>query len=113
MYRVLHNLYMDAMRKKCRAKETEIPSEDVFPDRQGSIEKGIEQMDRRRQVAAALARLDEDFRLPVMLCDMEGLAYDDIARILQCPVGTVRSRIHRGRERLRQWLRINASEVCL
>jgi RNA polymerase sigma-70 factor, ECF subfamily len=110
---VLHNLYMDALRKKARHKEMEMPAEDILPDREPSLDQPIQQQEQQRRIAAALARLEEDFRLPVMLCDMEGLGYDDIARILQCPVGTVRSRIHRGRERLRQWLRINASEVCL
>ena len=52
-------------------------------------------------VHAELARLPERFRAPVLLCDLEGIAYEEAARVLGCPVGTVKSRLARGRERLR------------
>jgi RNA polymerase sigma-70 factor (ECF subfamily) len=60
------------------------------------------------QVQAALARLPEDFRAAVVLCDVVGQSYDQIAEILGVPVGTVRSRIHRGRALLRQALGADA-----
>ncbi|MGO9462907.1 MAG: sigma-70 family RNA polymerase sigma factor [Isosphaeraceae bacterium] len=50
---------------------------------------------------AELARLPERFRAPILLCDLEGVAYEEAARRLGCPVGTVKSRLARGRERLR------------
>jgi RNA polymerase sigma-70 factor (ECF subfamily) len=53
------------------------------------------------QVQAALARLPEDFRAAVVLCDVVGESYDQIAETLGIPVGTVRSRIHRARGLLR------------
>jgi RNA polymerase sigma factor (sigma-70 family) len=48
-----------------------------------------------------LAKLPEHFRAPILLCDLEGVAYEEAARLLRCPVGTVKSRLARGRERLR------------
>ncbi len=50
---------------------------------------------------AALAALPPDFRAAVVLCDIEGLTYEEIAEILGAKLGTVRSRIHRGRAMLR------------
>lgn len=51
-------------------------------------------------VSKALESLPEEFRTVVILCDIEGLAYEEIADFLQIPVGTVRSRLHRGRKLL-------------
>jgi RNA polymerase sigma-70 factor (ECF subfamily) len=56
-------------------------------------------------VSRALADLPSDFRLAVVLCDVEGFSYKEIADIMDCPVGTVMSRLHRGRRLLRQSLR--------
>jgi len=52
-------------------------------------------------VEKALSTLPPEFRAAVVLCDVEGLSYDEIARILDAKLGTVRSRIHRGRAMLR------------
>ena len=54
---------------------------------------------------AELARLPQRFRAPILLCDLEDVAYEEAARLLGCPVGTVKSRLARGRERLRVRLR--------
>jgi RNA polymerase sigma-70 factor (ECF subfamily) len=59
-------------------------------------------------IAAALAGLPEEFRLPVLLCDVEEFSYREIADILDCPVGTVMSRLHRGRRQLQLSLREQA-----
>ena len=55
-------------------------------------------------VQAALLALPEDYRAAVVLCDVVGFSYQEIAESLELPVGTVRSRIHRGRGRLREVL---------
>ena len=59
---------------------------------------------RRQALDRALSSLSEDQRLPVVLHDVEGLAYQEIADVLDIPVGTVMSRIFRGRQRLRTML---------
>lgn len=55
-------------------------------------------------VKNALAEISEDFRIPVYLADVEGFAYKEIAEILDVPIGTVMSRLHRGRRSLRELL---------
>ncbi|MCD6303764.1 MAG: sigma-70 family RNA polymerase sigma factor [Planctomycetes bacterium] len=58
----------------------------------------------RRKVAEALEELDDEFRLVVVLCDMEEMDYAQIARVLDVPIGTVKSRLHRARCLLREKL---------
>jgi RNA polymerase sigma-70 factor (ECF subfamily) len=62
------------------------------------------------EVTGALQSLPEDFRTVVILCDIEGLTYDEIAEFLNCPIGTVRSRLHRGRKMLEEKLYDYAKE---
>jgi len=62
-------------------------------------------MDERRQIVQqALSRLADDYRTVLVLKELEGLSYEEIAAIVGCPVGTVRSRIHRARQELREVL---------
>jgi len=58
----------------------------------------------------ALNSLQDDFKTVVILCDLEGLSYVEIAEFVQCPIGTVRSRLHRGRKLLQQKLYRYAKE---
>jgi RNA polymerase sigma-70 factor (ECF subfamily) len=53
----------------------------------------------------ALMKLPEEFKTPLLLAEVEGLALEDVARIMDCPVGTVKSRIFRAKERLRGYLK--------
>ncbi len=65
----------------------------------------MEEEERRRHVQAAIAALPEEFRTVLVLREMEGYCYEEIAEILELPVGTVRSRLHRARLQLRQSLK--------
>ena len=56
-----------------------------------------EQRQQTEQVRRAVLELPEEFREAVVLCDLEELSYEEAARLLECPLGTVRSRLHRGR----------------
>jgi len=64
-----------------------------------------------RQVIEAIQGLPDDFRVPVVLADVEGLAYQEIAELLDIPVGTVKSRLFRARKRLQQELYTYAVEA--
>ena len=59
----------------------------------------------------ALRQLPEDFRMAVYLADVEGFCYREIAQVMHCPVGTVMSRLHRGRSRLRKPLENDGERV--
>lgn len=64
----------------------------------------IEQQERVRVVREVIQELEPDFRIVVTLCDMEGLSYDEAAEACECPVGTVRSRLHRARAEMKRRL---------
>jgi len=65
----------------------------------------------RGAVVDAIHQLPDDFREAVLLRDLNGLSYEEIAKIINCPVGTVKSRVNRGRLRLQKTLRNLAEEV--
>ena len=62
-------------------------------------------------VAKAIEALPEDFRIPVILADLQDFSYQEIAEIMECPIGTVMSRLHRGRKALRKKLRRYAEDA--
>lgn len=67
----------------------------------------------RERIDAALESVPDDYRTAVVLADLEGLAYKEIAEIMDCPIGTVMSRIYRGRRLLAKLLRDHAVELGL
>jgi len=69
------------------------------------VSAGLEQADLARRIAVALERLDSRYREVVVLADMQDASYEEIAAALDIPVGTVRSRLHRGRTELRTLLK--------
>src|SRR6478609_136760 len=106
LHRITTNLFLDQARRKAKIRfdaladdaETRIPSRAVTPD--VAVLDGLFDDD----VETALAALPPDFRAAVVLCDIEGLSYEEIADVLGLKLGTVRSRIHRGRTMLRKAL---------
>ena len=78
------------------------PCEPVAPDT--DVSARLDQEELRQQLANALGQIDDRFRQVVVLCDMQGASYEETAEILEVPIGTVRSRLHRGRTSLRQIL---------
>lgn len=61
-------------------------------------------------VHSALNSLQDDYKTVVILCDLEGLSYEEISEFLNCPIGTVRSRLHRGRKILERYLKKYAKD---
>ena len=80
------------------------PAEPVANRGPGNPSEGAEQAELRQRLENALDRLEDEFRAAVVLRDIESLDYAAIAEILDVPVGTVKSRIHRGRLMLRELL---------
>jgi RNA polymerase sigma-70 factor, ECF subfamily len=98
--RIVTNVFLDEVRRRRRRPVEALPEdpERLLPSSPGADEATESLPD---DVQAALRRLPEDFRTAVVLCDVVGLSYEEIADAPSVPVGTVRSRIHRGRRLLR------------
>ena len=120
LYRILTNSYINTYRKKQREPQIVEGPEDVedwyLYDRLGgrSVEESAETevLDQipDQGVKQALESLPERFRLPVLLADVEGFSYKEIAEIMDTPIGTVMSRLHRGRKALEKALWETAKE---
>jgi RNA polymerase sigma-70 factor (ECF subfamily) len=113
LYRILTNAYINIYRKKQRQPQ-EISSDDA-PEwylydqlteegREPSAEAEVLESLPDEEVQEALAELPEQFRMAVLLADVEGFSYKEIAEILEIPIGTVMSRLHRGRRALEKRL---------
>jgi RNA polymerase sigma factor (sigma-70 family) len=107
LHRITTNLFLDQVRRKQRIRFDALP-DDAADRLPGSADLGPERAwehnNLDHDVQAALDTLAPDFRAAVVLCDIEGLSYEEIAATLDIKLGTVRSRIHRGRAQLRQAL---------
>jgi RNA polymerase sigma factor (sigma-70 family) len=104
LHRITTNLFLDMVRRRQRIRFEALSDEaaERLPaGRVGEPEHAFAQNNLDPEIEQALAALPPDFRAAVVLCDVEGLTYEEIAEILDAKLGTVRSRIHRGRAMLR------------
>ena len=120
LYRIMTNTYINTYRKKQR-RPLETSAEDVT-DRQlyttsshdstGLQSAEVEALKNLpdKQIADAMNSLSDDYRMVVYYADVEGLAYKEIAEVMDTPLGTVMSRLHRGRKQLRELLKDVANE---
>ena len=104
--RITTNAFLDDVRRRRRRPVTRLPDvvELVAPGAPRDATEALARDALPDDVTVALQALPEDYRVAVVLCDVVGLRYDEIADELDVPVGTVRSRIHRGRAQLRRKL---------
>ncbi len=120
MYRILTNTYINSYRKAQR-RPTESSAEDMTDWQLAETAKhdsvGLESAEVEalknipdKRIQDALMSLGEDYRMVVYYADVEGLAYKEIAEIMDTPIGTVMSRLHRGRKQLRSKLKDVAAE---
>ncbi len=116
LYRILTNSYINVYRKKQRQPdESDLADvEDLFlyrrlggaegATRSRSAEDELLDTFTEFEVKEALEALPQNFRIPVLLADVEGFSYKEIAEIMDIPIGTVMSRLHRGRKAMQKAL---------
>jgi RNA polymerase sigma-70 factor (ECF subfamily) len=112
LFRILKNSFINDYRKKSKEPskvdyqevESFYNSEEV--DRQITPDLRVEALQDMigDEISVALNSLDVDFRTVIILCDLEGFKYEEMAKILDIPIGTVRSRLHRARNLLKEKL---------
>ena len=116
IYRIAHNLAITELRQRKRRrliplptffsdKESEEIEVELPDDRQIQADAALIADERRAAVTRAIASLPEKYRAPLVLCDLEEKSYDEIADVLGLPTGTVKSRINRARNLLKEKLR--------
>ena len=106
LHRITTNLFLDTVRRRQRQR-TDALAEDAaerLPGREPGPERAYEFRNLTDDVQTALDGLSPEFRAAVVLSDIEGLSYEEIATTLGVKLGTVRSRIHRARAQLRRSL---------
>ncbi len=116
LYRILTNTYINSYRaKQRRPEQTELDEvEDLYLYRRlggleaaslgRSAEDELMDMFTEGEVRDAIDALPDNFRVPVLLADVEGFSYKEIAEMMDTPIGTVMSRLHRGRKQLQKTL---------
>ena len=111
LYKIMSNLFVDDLRRRPKAhlQSLDQPLDlsgtgDVFleiPDSGSNPERLVMSHELDEHIQRALTSLPNDFRMTVILADIEALSYEEISAAMNCSLGTVRSRLHRGRKLLR------------
>lgn len=111
LYRIMSNAHIDQVRRKGKIRTTSIDASGSdgqsawdLPDEQATPDKRLMENMVDQHLQEGLDEMNQEFRMAVLLADVEGMAYEEIAEVMQTSVGTVRSRIHRGRKQLRSFL---------
>ena len=116
LYRIAQNLCIDRARKRKRSPQQAYSLDEPIdkdedrggreiPDLSAEPSLGVEREESRRQVRSTVAQMPEKLRSVLVMCDIQGMAYEDIARVLECPIGTVKSRLFHARADLARRLR--------
>ncbi len=113
LHRITTNLFLDMVRRRQRIRFDALGDDaaERLPSREPSPQQHFNDTHFDADVQQALDTLAPEFRAAVVLCDIEGLSYEEIAATLGVKLGTVRSRIHRGRSHLRKALKHRSPQV--
>lgn len=112
LHRITTNLFLDMVRRRAKIRFEGLPED--YERFEGTLARPEEEFAMNNLDPAlekALLTLSPDFRVAVVLCDVIGMSYDDIAETLGLKLGTVRSRIHRARAQLRAQLSVEQGEL--
>lgn len=106
LWRITRNAFLDEIRKKQRRPTSPLPDDLDRWDAATSVGADVEytRISLGDDIQKALLELPLEFREAVLLCDVVGLSYEEIAKATAVPIGTVRSRIHRGRKLMKDLL---------
>jgi RNA polymerase sigma-70 factor (ECF subfamily) len=111
LYRIMSNAHIDQVRRRGRLKTTSLDQSGADGNSTWDLADDAARPDEEmvnaslaEPVQKGLLSMNVEFRTAVLLADVEGLAYEEIAEVMKTSVGTVRSRIHRGRLQLRKYL---------
>jgi len=112
MHRILMNTFINGYRRRRREREllARVRVEDQRRPWRLHEARRARQEGLGDEVEAALASLPDDFRAVVLLVDFDGMSYQQVAHALDCPIGTVMSRLHRARRALKRRLRVYAEQ---
>ena len=112
MFKILKNAFINEYRKKSK-QPNKVDYEDIVSFHDSEDVQLVGTLDMREEifqdmlgdeVTKAINSLPVDFRTVILLCDIEGFTYEEIAKIIDIPIGTVRSRLHRARQMLKELL---------
>ncbi len=112
LFKILKNAFINQYRRKTK-QPTKVDFEEIasFHDEEDSSYSGYSDLREEMfqhmmgdEVTTAINSLPVDFRVVILLCDIEGFTYEEISKIVDIPIGTVRSRLHRARNMLKEKL---------
>jgi RNA polymerase sigma-70 factor (ECF subfamily) len=114
--RIARNATLDAIRRTDRRPEDSIDDQivtlgETLPSGEESPEDYALRQDLGREIDRGLGELPADQRMVVVMVDVEGLTYDEAAEAMEVNIGTVKSRLNRGRRRLREWIVANVEQL--
>lgn len=119
LFKILKNGFINEYRRK-KKESNKVDYEDVVAYQDADEDKGGVAFDLREdifdgmmgdEITVALNRLPIEFKTVILLCDIEGFTYEEIAKIIDIPIGTVRSRLHRARNMLKESLKAYAEKM--
>ncbi len=110
--KILHNFFFDHYRQRKRwgsaddGTQPESENWQRLPELNPGPESHVLRKELDDQITQMLRKIPEEFRAPIVLVDMSDFSYDEVAAILSCPIGTIRSRLSRGRKLMQQYLKV-------
>lgn len=119
LFKILKNAYINQYRKKSK-RPTKVDFEEIVSYQNSDTAGSMQYLDLRQEifqnmmgdeVTTAINSLPIDFRAVILLCDVEGFTYEEISKIIDVPIGTVRSRLFRGRNLLKEKLKSYAEQM--